>query len=323
MKLIKLTDAHSEAMEVLANITQARYIVQNGPFTAEMYESINGSDRALENLLGKSIVFDTLENSEKLHLRKEILDSLLDQEFKMLSALRKTVASVASDLESVMQDARSVQDKQDLLTLRFTHRVDPKNFSVHAATDVVDTNCFPAPAVETVTEALDAASEFLDKVAPIMTRIYDEEQQTQENPPDPDENNGQGIGHQVYQPFHTEETEDAITEVINACANNVSLSQSASKLARSGHTLSDIGYHEKEDAAKAVQAFTASKQNFLKSVRNIYNILPNETNSLESFGRNSASFYKAVESIIGLINRADMVREGMDESIETLTALGK
>lgn len=323
MKLIKLSDAHSEAMEVLANITQARYIVQNSPLTSELYESINGSDKALESLLGKTVVFDTLEAPQKNALRVEILDKLLDQEFKMLSALRNTVAAAAADLESVMQEARAVQDKQDLLTLRFTHRVSPKDFSHHAVVDKMTTNCFPAPAVESITGALEAASEFLDKVAPIMTRVYDEEQQTQENPPEPDENNGQGVGHQVYQPFHTEETEDAITEVINACANNVSLSQSASKLARSGHTLSDIGYHEKEDAAKAIQAFTSAKHAFLKSVRNIYGSMPNETNTLESFGRNSASYYKAVESIIGLINKADMLRAGMDESIETLAALGK
>ena len=323
MKLIKLTDAHSEAMEVLANIHQARFIVQNGPFTADLYESVNGSDRALEGLLGKSIVFDTLEPTEKNALRKEIIDKLNDQEFTILSAMRNAVAAAGADLESVVNNANTVKDKQDLLTLRFTHRVSPKDFGLHAATDTVQTNCFPAPAVDTVTEALNAASEFLDKVAPVMTRIYDEEQQTQENPPEPDENNGQGVGHQVYQPFHTEETEDAITEVINACANNVSLSQSASKLARCGHTLADIGYHDKETASKAIQTFTAAKQNFLKSVQNIHDALPNETNALETFGRNSASFYKAVESIIGLINRADMLREGMNESIETLAALGK
>lgn len=324
MKLIKLSDAHSEAMEVLSNIRQARFIVQNGPFTAELFENLNGSDRAIENLLGTSVVFDTLSEPEKTGLRREILDSLRKQEFNMLTALRNTVAGVASDLNAVIESAKAVDEKQDLLKLRFTHRVDDKAFGLYTATENMTTNCFPAPAVEGIVATLDAATEFLNKVAPLMTRIYDEEQQTQEDPPpEPDENNGQGVGHQVYQPFHTEETEDAITEIIAACANNVSLSQAASKLARSGHTLGDIGYHSKEDASKAVQAFTESKHSFLEAVKNIYDILPNETNALETFGKNSPSFYKAVESIIGLINRADMVRSGMDESIETLVALGK
>ena len=323
MKLIKLSDAHSEAMEVLSNIRQARYIVQNGPFTAELFESLNGSDRAIENLLGTSVVFDTLSESEKTGLRVNILDSLRQQEFNMLSALRKAVSGVAADLNDVIKVAKAVDEKQDLLKLRFTHRVDDKTFGHHAATENMTTNCFPAPAVEGIASALDSATEFLNKVAPLMTRIYDEEQQTQEYPPEPDENNGQGVGHQVYQPFHTEETEDAITEIIAACATNVSLSQAAGKLARSGHTLGDIGYHSKEDAAKAVQTFTDSKHSFLEAVKNIYDVLPNETNALETFGRNSPSFYKAVESILGLINRADMVRAGMDESIDTLVALGK
>ena len=323
MKLIKLSDAHSEAMEVLANINQARFIVQNGPFTAELYENLNGADRAIETLLDKSIVFDNLANNQKVALRKEILDKLRDQEFALLSKLRETVAGVGADLQSVVTSAESVNERQDLLKLRFTHRVSNEMFSTHAATATLDTDCFPAPAAESISSALDSATEFLNKVAPLMTRIYDEEQQTQENPPEPDENNGQGVGHQVYQPFHTEETEDAITEIIAACTNNISLSQSARKLARKGHTLADLGYHNKEDATKVVQRFTDSKQSFLKAIENIHNVLPNETNALETFGKNSASFYKAVEALIGLVNRADEVRAGMDASIETLTALGK
>jgi hypothetical protein len=322
MKNIKLTEAHKEAMEVLANLNQSLFILKNGPFTAELYDSINGSDGALEGLLGKSVVVDTLSNAEKTKLRLEIIDRLTKQEYQTLEALRNLVAEREADLTNVLNKAAAVKDDQALWELRFNHRVSDNAFGKAATTEKLADPCFPCAAIDKVTEALDAASEFLNKVAPLMVRIYDEEQQTQENPPEPDENNGQGTGHQVYIPFHTEETEDAITEVINACATNVSLSQSASKLARQEYTLVDLGYHKKEDALTAMSKMKTSKENFLAAVSNIRASLPNETHTLESFGHNSDSFYKAVESLIGFVNRADMVREGMDSSIAALTFRG-
>ena len=326
MKLIKLTDAHKEVMEVLPNIRQALFIAQNGPFNADMYNSINGADGALESLLGRTVVYDALEKHEQTAVRREIYNKLRDQEFKTLAAFRDVVDQMYADVSETLNKASEVAYSQETMKVHFTHWVAPKDFISYAVKDL-KSDCFPYPAVASVVESLDAATEFLNKVAPLMSRIYDDEQQTQEDAPaeapSPDENNGQGTGHQVYQPFHTEETEDAITEVINACASNKSLSMSAAKLARSGHSLLDLGYKTKDDAYKAIEAFETSRANFFKAVAEVRDMLPNGTNVLESFGRNSPSFYQAVEAIIGLVNKAEMVRAGMDASIETLTSIDK
>ena len=323
MKNLKLSEAHSEAMEVLANLNQSLFILKNQAFTAELYDSINGSEGALESLTGQSVVVDSLSKEEKTKLRLDIIDKLTTEEYKTLKAMRDLVAQYGYDLTNVIDSAAAVKDKQDLYELRFQHRVNLKDFEQYAAKESFDTECFPAGAVDKVTVALDKASDFLTKIAPLMVRIYDEEQQTQEAGPDPDENNGQGTGHQVYQPFHTEETEDAITEVIAACAANTELSVASRKLARKGHTLADIGYHTKEDATRAISEFKASKKNFLDAVKTIKESLPNETHTLESFGHNSNSFYQAVDSILGLVNKASTLLEGMDSSIATLTFRGE
>ena len=320
---MKLSEIHSEAMEVLSNINQALFIVQHGPFTPEVYDRINGPEGSLESLIGTRDCIDTMTPAQQTEVRRKIVDELREQEFRMLSAMRHYVGEFAADLESVMQKARVVNDHHDLLTLRFTHRVSDADFTRSAEADTVATNCFSVDAAKEAVEALGAATEFLNRIAPLLVRIYNEEQETVENPPDPDENNGQGEGHQVYTPFHTEETEDAITEVIAACDNNVSLSAAAHRLARGGYTLASLGYKTKADVLGTLEQFNNSKSEFFKAVRNVYNSMPNECEPLETFGKNSHSFYKAVEAVLGLINRADMVRDGMDASIETLTYLGK
>jgi len=322
MKTIMLTDAHKEAMEVLPNIRQALYILQNGPFNEDIFRAVNGNDCALENLLGKSITLDTENQAVNNRIRCEIVDKLRDQEFRTLSAFRDIVVAKEGDVKSVLDFADASNESRDHAILRFNHRVSPKDFAVKAEETHLETGCFPAPATEKVTAALDQVADFLTKVAPLMVRIYDEEQQTQEDA-QPDENNGQGTGHQVYQPFHTDETEDAITEIVAACTSNTKLSQMSSKFSPKGRTYAELGYHTKEDATKAIEAFVAAQENFLKAAREMLAALPNETQALETFGRNSASFYNAVDAIVGLVNRADVLRAHMAESIDTLTVLGK
>ena len=84
-----------------------------------------------------------------------------------------------------------------------------------------------------------------------------------------------------------------------------------------------IAEYTKEDATRAISEFKASKKNFLDAVKTIKESLPNETHTLESFGHNSNSFYQAVESILGLVNKASTLLEGMDSSIATLTFRGE
>lgn len=323
MKTIMLTDAHKEAMEVLPNIRQTLYILQNGPLNEDIFNAINGSDCAIENLLGKSVTLDSEDAAVNNRIKCEIVDKLRDQEYKTLSALRDIVASKEADVKAVLDFAADTAAR-DHAILRFNHRVSPKDFVVKATEGALSTGCFPAPATDKVTAALDQVSDFLNKVAPLMVRIYDEEQQTQEQEDaQPDENNGQGTGHQVYKPFHTEETEDAITEIIAACSSNTKLTQMAAKFSPSDRSYAELGYHAKEDVTKTIESFVAAQENFLKAARTMLDALPNETQALETFARNSSSYYAAVDAIIGLVNRADVLRARMNESIETLTALGK
>lgn len=315
-KSIELRD---NGVELINRLRTVRSVISKGRFDQDVFDSINGTDAALESLVGHNISFGMLDSQEVVNLRREILSKLTDNEYEALREMRSSLENYFSDIDSKISGSRSWEAPRALQFL------DAKKVAVKLRS-ASKCGCFSKIALKDVESSFERFTEFLNKVSPLMLSIYTAEQQEGEaaeeeeasapeiepNPPETEE-----VGHQVY----TEETEDAITEVIAACKSNISMNACAERFCTTGSALYANGYSELSDVLDALDRISNIHTKYVEALENFRKSVPVDTCPLEDFARNSSRFYSAVEALTNLINIANDVDDKLGAFKDTLLSM--
>ena len=80
--------------DMVQNIRSVRTKLLGKSLTQELFNEINGSDAALETLLGDTVLFGMLNEQEILGLRCKIMDKLNENEVDALKELKDTVSKM-------------------------------------------------------------------------------------------------------------------------------------------------------------------------------------------------------------------------------------
>ena len=89
-----------DAINVIKNIRNTRRLLAKHPFNGETFKAINGSERGIEQLLGRDIVFSLLNESEKLKLRHDSNMTLNKEEDSAFEVLREATEKFLGGLRS-------------------------------------------------------------------------------------------------------------------------------------------------------------------------------------------------------------------------------
>ena len=111
-----------DAMYVIRCIRKAqKALAATSLFTAEDFNALNGKKRSIEDLLGRTVLFDTLNEDEVVALRREITDKLsknLDEAYEALKVSTNSIFNnVSVGCESQVTevvDAAKIADLKDV-----------------------------------------------------------------------------------------------------------------------------------------------------------------------------------------------------------------
>lgn len=91
-----------QAISVIKNVRYTRKMLSAHEFTSEIFDKINGEDRGIEQLVGRTVLFASLTDDEKLQLRRDINAALTKSEDNAFTNLRQATIAYFADLQKVI-----------------------------------------------------------------------------------------------------------------------------------------------------------------------------------------------------------------------------
>jgi hypothetical protein len=323
---LSFKDRRANTIELIANLRAVRKLVRNGKLTKEVFDRINGEDYAIEGLVGHDVVFNALTDTELRSLRREIIAKANENEYLAFESLRNAYIEYFAAIDNLIASHKDA-GKAALLN----------EAAVWATTDkVTDKSIFTADGAQYAADALQACSEFLNDITPVLCRVYDAEdipeEQIVENPeiegnPEPaapskeeqpvepkvDDN----PDHQVIQD-PAEDDDNAADAVKDACLNNRSLGQSVAGV-RQG-TLVECGYNTPAKAVETINLLNTVENEFIEAVEDFRAVIPCSTCVTDDLVHGNAKFFDAMEAVVGLIDKGIKVVEAIATSRSVLSA---
>ena len=103
---------------IIKNLRYTRRYLASHDFDEKTFSHLNGSDRGIENLVGRNISFSLLTDEDKLGLHREICSKLNEVEMETFTVLRKAVIDYFKDVEAVIDNVgyRVPEDFADNMT---------------------------------------------------------------------------------------------------------------------------------------------------------------------------------------------------------------
>lgn len=93
-----------QAIAIIKNIRRTRRLLVKHPFDATTFKVINGKERGIEDLVGRTIVFDLLTDEEKLTLHRDILKQMNIVEAEAFNLLRSSTIDFFKDLKTAIDN---------------------------------------------------------------------------------------------------------------------------------------------------------------------------------------------------------------------------
>lgn len=112
-----------DAIEVVRNIRKARKLLTSSKFDDKLFDQIQGDDNGVDRLVGRSVMFGALSDTEKLALRREINAKLFESEQTAFGALREATLEYMTDLNKTIDGIKlDPTDEKVIMDLSSTKR---------------------------------------------------------------------------------------------------------------------------------------------------------------------------------------------------------
>lgn len=284
-----MTQTASAVLSTLINIRAIRKRILKEEFTNELFDSINGTDCALENLIGRSVMFGCLDEQQRIDLRQEIIRNLGDQE-------EIAVKKVASSLDMTKEFAPILDEANHVLTASLESLDLEKLVSAQA-------HVLTEQQVKDHVDSLESVTENIEAAIPFCMRVLNDGGSDPEAIPGPDKS----------QPDEFNEVNDAIAG-IETIADAIEVEDQTAALAAFNEevTLSERGFN-KENIMADMSAVEKADRGFCDVVKRfvdtINDFAADQTfahvylKSIDALGKISNAIIKYSESRI-LVNKS-------------------
>ena len=347
--------ASCAALNVLDNIRIVRGVMRNGRFTEQMFDSINGKDCALESLLGRQVVIAATTPEEKTHLRRDILDSLLENEIRLYKDLRKNLMDYFAPIDTGIEAFKSKAEAANTAATEALAKVpsitaDAKEAMFYGS---FDSPIFAAASVEGACKFIRGVATMLTEVTPVMARVLADAKEATETAPAPatlpttDTTNGAAQAEPaptepeppMNDPDHTveivgnpaDEDDPAVTEIAETFEDDTGAEEALKGVvtcsASEPATMFSLGYNTPEIIASAVKDINESSKVFAAAAEGFRQMFPVATCTSEELGYASPKFMRALGAVGDIVIGATKVlgyltatQDGLVQSIESLAA---
>lgn len=324
----KLLTERSAALKLIKDIRETRSIVTTTKMCSDLVAGINGSNGALEALVGHDVVVGAMDDQQKINLRREILGRLTEEEYKANRFIRNTIHNYFDDIsQAFATEGISTKIKNSVTGLTFRTKAE----DVSAFLDKPASGCFSVEGLNDVESAVEVFCEFLDTITPVVERIYDEQQLAAENgegdgataaPPEkiePDPPETEPLEHQIL----VDPNEEALKDIIKACKTNKSLTSATERFIHDPSSLKAIGYTDSKVIIASIEKIGQIWNKMSSTALRFRDLWSDEKLNTINATVGTELLFDAVDSVVGLIHRTDVIRARLEESLETLTAVVK
>lgn len=344
------------AVAIIKNLRFTRRFLANHPFDEATFSYIDGKDRGIENLVGHDVVFATLDDNEKLALRREIISKLNESEKMAFSVLRASTESYFKDLADIIN--------KDI------KKVDPKaltyfNSKKKAVLEAFEQTITPAASFDceramSALEKLDLIAEEIETTVPDIEHELDEDELEEEEhdhedgsygdqngetiPPAPeededdDDDDDDDLNEDVKLPEDDEDADDdevvqpeepddgsidaddkvTVTAKTHWVAEFHNYIDSAKNfVAKEDFQLGHVGFTA-EKASYILNKYTATMEHYKAALEKLYAVVDPATCTADSLLRGKVKTYKRIDKIVALADRMEEVRASLDKSLESL-----
>lgn len=340
------------AVAIIKNLRFTRRFLASHPFDEATFSYIDGKDRGIENLVGHDVVFATLDDNEKLALRREIISKLNESEKMAFSVLRASTESYFKDLADIIN--------KDI------KKVDPKaltyfNSKKKAVLEAFEQTITPAASFDceramSALEKLDLIAEEIETTVPDIEHELDEDELEEEEhdhedgsygdqngetiPPAPeedeDDDDDDDLSEDVELPEDDEDADEIVIEEqeddnsidaddkmsVTAKTHWVAafhnyIDSAKNFVAKEDFQLGHVGFTA-EKASYILNKYTATMEHYKAALEKLYAVVDPATCTADSLLRGKVKTYKRIDKIVALAYRMEEVRASLDKSLESL-----
>lgn len=317
------------ALTLIENIMTVRGVLRKGKFDANMFEQVNGDDRALESLVGHDVTFEILDDASKVMLRREIMNKLTENLIGTYGKLRASLENYFGGI-STLVDATQLESS-DKSIKDLSKISDAYKAALPTSTIEPETGCYTAVGVQNTIQAFEAVTEFINKITPVMTRIYADAIEKQESEPaevlqpavqqgseaapaepiqpEPEINDPD---HQVFNP--AEQDEDALGEIKDCALANRSMENCQCHFVREAGKLQDFGYATVESIAETLKLIAQCDSDYVAAVKGFLAVFPVTTCVQDDLTCISNEMLGAIDAVVDLIKKSEGVRVNLKET---------
>jgi len=330
---------------IIKNLRYTRNYLAKHAFDERAFKHLNGSDRGIENLVGKNITFSLLSDDDRLALHREICSKLNETEIATFEVLRKSVVDYFKDLEAVISNAGYQVPREIEANLASTKEAAIESFN--KTMNAID--AFDCERTVSTLEKLSAISNEVEETVPDIEHELDVDETEDENEDDDhshdDGSYGDLNGDEVEPAPEPEEPLDEPVELPDDDEDEPVADDDDDDFdiyAKTGWTKD---YHRfikaamtfvtKEDYELKFSGFTVAKakdiltrhddecKHYREVLGRVIRAFDPKTCPADHLLRGSTDLMKRIDRIVSLAVKMEDVRKAMDKSCERLVVASK
>lgn len=337
-----------QAIAIIKNIRRVKRILAEKPFTDKLYNKLNGSEGGMDALVGRTVLFGSLNENDRLELRREINSKLDAAEREAIESLRAHTNSYLSGVQAIIDKASAVDvtDKTltDISSTRETAVEAFNNFTIEAG-GLDCERCM------STLEHLDMIAESIDEsAAEIETELQKEEDESDDEDKDKhdefdedhideeDEDEDDEDDHIPDDPLeeddddddeddddgecHCDDDDEPVTDVSWVKAEE-SFRDSAKLFMTSENTTSKSAGFSTENAKEVLAAYHKVNAHYIKSLKNLIDTVAAPEATVDQLLRGGLATYRRIDKIVDCVESLEFLRDALDKSCGNLVAASK
>ena len=338
-----------DAVAVINAVRKTRRLLAKHPFTAETFNAINGKERGLEQLVGRDILFNCLNESEQLQLRHDINKKLNDSETAAFESLRNATVAFFADLQKVIDRATLVYNTKAAQDLLAKKQVAVEAFNAfEMSAEALDCE----RAISTL-EHLEFVAEDVEETVPGFEHDLDTEEQEEydeEKHKDDDELPEDGPDGSEEEEDDDDEDEDdedidlgdddddddgegddeadedgektSTTDLTFIC-DEQGFAKAAPQFKLPTVVCAEGAGYSQERGFKVLSKYPVVMQKYCTALKHLRDVVAPETCTMEDLLRGNVKFYRKLDRVINLVEKFEPLRVALDKSCEGLLGAAK
>lgn len=328
-----------QAIAIIKNVRRTRRVLNANAFDSATFNALNGKDCGLEALVGHTVMFDSLDESERLALRREINAKLFESEQQAFGALREASIEYFAELQKIIDRVTDV----GITDKTITHLSSTKSDAVAAFENFqLEEGALDCERCVSMLENLAVIAEAMDESVPEIEHDLEEDEYTEEEhthddtelPEDGDDESVEEEDSDDDEEDDDEEEEEETsegdeddedgegTEIITVTTGWLETAEafreSASKFTLPvAATTKEAGFDQKR-ATEIIAMYPSVMTKYAQALQHLRDAVAADTCTAESLLRGSKKFYARVDKVVSYVECFEVLRTALLKSCSGL-----